>query len=109
MRSLRGCVSHFLPVVALLLPEESHPPRRPMMRHARSPFMHRQAAALAIALVPAASLGATLQVGPGKTYAKPCAAFAAAADGDTIEIDAGRYDGDVCAIARNDLTIRGVG
>jgi len=53
---------------------------------------------------------ATLSVGPGKTYAKPCAAFAAAADGDTIEIDsAGSYDGDVCAIARSNLTIKGVG
>jgi hypothetical protein len=67
-------------------------------------------------LVPAAllfassSFGATLAVGPGKTYAKPCAAFAAAADSDTIEIDAaGNYDGDVCIISKNKLTIRGVG
>jgi hypothetical protein len=51
----------------------------------------------------------TRSVGPGKTYAKPCAAFAAAQDGDLIEIDAqGSYDGDVCAIARSRLTIRGV-
>ncbi|HEY3448989.1 MAG TPA: right-handed parallel beta-helix repeat-containing protein [Myxococcales bacterium] len=53
----------------------------------------------------------TLQVGPGKTYAKPCAAFAAANAGDTVEIDAagnGTYDGDVCAFNKNDLTIRGV-
>ena len=52
---------------------------------------------------------ATLQVGPGKTYAKPCAAFAAAKDGDTIQIDAsGNYDGDVCAISHSNLTIQGV-
>ena len=52
---------------------------------------------------------ATLTVGPGKMYAKPCAAIAAATDGDTIEIDAsGGYDGDVCAIAKNRLTLRGV-
>lgn len=54
---------------------------------------------------------APLEVGPGKTYAKPCAAFAAAAQGDTVEIDAagnGTYDGDVCAIAASGLTIRGV-
>lgn len=60
---------------------------------------------------PAAHAAAPLEVGPGKTYAKPCAAFAAAAQGDTIEIDAagnGTYDGDVCAIAPNGLTIRGV-
>ncbi len=51
----------------------------------------------------------TLTVGPGKTYAMPCAAFAAAMDGDVIEIDAaGSYDGDVCAITKNALTIRGV-
>src|SRR5689334_2318055 len=54
--------------------------------------------------------GATLSVGPGKTFAKPCAAIAAAADGDTIEIDAaGNYDGDVCGIAKNRLTLRGIG
>lgn len=51
----------------------------------------------------------TRRVGPGQTFATPCAAFAAASDGDTIEIDAsGSYDGDVCAIARSRLTIRGV-
>lgn len=48
-------------------------------------------------------------VGPGKTFAAPCAAFAAAIDGDVIEIDgAGSYVGDVCTIARNNLTIKGV-
>jgi hypothetical protein len=53
---------------------------------------------------------ATLTVGPGKTYAAPCAAIAAAADGDTIEIDAGgSYDGDVCAVPKNGLTLRGLG
>ncbi len=52
----------------------------------------------------------TLQVGPGKTYDKPCAAIAAATMGDVIEIDAGgNYDGDVCGWATNGLTIRGVG
>jgi hypothetical protein len=53
---------------------------------------------------------ATLEVGPGKTFAQPCDAVQAAADGDTIEIDAaGTYDGDVCAISRNGLTLRGTG
>ncbi len=52
---------------------------------------------------------ATLPVGPGKTYAAPCAAFAAARDGDTVEIDgSATYKGDVCGIYRNTLTIRGV-
>lgn len=55
--------------------------------------------------------GRTLLVGPGRAYAKPCAAIAAAAPGDTIEVDAagnGTYDGDVCFWSKADLTIRGV-
>jgi hypothetical protein len=52
---------------------------------------------------------ATLSVGPGKTYAKPCAAIAVAHDGDVIEIAGNTtYSGDVCSINRNNLTIRGV-
>jgi len=53
--------------------------------------------------------GTVRAVGPGKPYATPCKAFAAAVHGDTIEIDAaGTYSGDVCAIQRDNLTIRGV-
>jgi len=64
---------------------------------------------LALGSVGSAS-AATLSVGPGKTYAAPCAAIAAAKDGDTIEIAGGNtYKGDVCKIVRNGLTIRGVG
>jgi len=52
---------------------------------------------------------ATLSVGPGKTYAVPCAAFAAAKDGDIVEITGNTtYSGDVCGVYRNNLTIRGV-
>jgi MYXO-CTERM domain-containing protein len=50
---------------------------------------------------------ATLQVGPGKTYAKPCQAIAAAAAGDLIEIDPGTYAGDTCAWSTDNLTVRG--
>lgn len=51
----------------------------------------------------------TLRVGPGQSYAAPCAAFAAATDGALIEIDAaGVYAGDVCGVARSNLTIRGI-
>lgn len=51
---------------------------------------------------------AVLQVGTDKPYATPCAAIAAAANGDTVEIDAATYSGDVCAWNKDDLTIRGV-
>jgi len=50
-------------------------------------------------------------VGPGRTYAKPCQAIAAARSGDTIQIDAagnGTYDGDVCSWSTSNLTIEGV-
>jgi len=60
-------------------------------------------------LLAGAASGAVRSVGPGQPYAKPCQALAAAQDGDVIEIDAaGNYDGDVCAITRNNLTIRGI-
>ena len=48
-------------------------------------------------------------VGPGQSYATPCAAIAAASDGDTIQIDAaGSYNGDVCAWTKNALILRGI-
>lgn len=56
--------------------------------------------------VPASA--ATLTVGPGKTYATPCQAFAASKTNDVIEIQGGTYAGDVCAIYKSKLTIRGV-
>ena len=61
-------------------------------------------------LVTRAAQAETLSVGPGQAYAAPCAAVAAAHDNDVIEIDAaGDYGGDVCQIAKNGLTLRGVG
>lgn len=65
------------------------------------------------ALVIGASIAAPVSaavrsVGAGQTYATPCKAFAAAATGDVIEIQAGTYTGDVCAIYKSNLTIRGV-
>jgi spore coat protein U-like protein len=70
----------------------------------------RLAAAVLLAFAGVATASAaTLSVGPGKTYAKPCAAIAAAQDGDVIEITGNTtYSGDVCYINRNNLTIRGV-
>lgn len=61
---------------------------------------------LSVALATAA---AELNVGPGQPFATPCAAIAAANDGDTIRIDAaGSYDGNVCAWNKNGLTLVGV-
>ena len=63
-----------------------------------------------ILLAASTASAATLQVGPGKPYAAPCAAIAAAATGDRIEIDAaGSYSGDVCGWTTNGLTLVGVG
>lgn len=75
-------------------------------RHLRTALM----SPLLIALLCAGSASAaTLSVGPGKTYAAPCAAFAAARDGDTVEITGNTtYSGDVCGIARHNLIVRGV-
>ena len=64
-------------------------------------------AGLASVMMP--SVAATLQVGPTRTFDKPCAAFAAAQAGDIVEIDAATYVGDVCGIYPNNLVIRGVG
>jgi hypothetical protein len=50
-----------------------------------------------------------IQVGPGETYEVPSAAVAVAVDGDTIEIAATEYLGDVAAWYQNNLLIRGVG
>jgi hypothetical protein len=60
------------------------------------------------AAIAAPASAAVRSVGAGQTYATPCKAFAAAASGDVIEIQAGTYSGDVCAIYKSNLTIRGV-
>jgi hypothetical protein len=51
---------------------------------------------------------AIIRVGPGKPFATPSAAAAAAKDGDVVEILAGTYPGDVAVWRQNNLTIRGV-
>jgi MYXO-CTERM domain-containing protein len=67
------------------------------------------ASAAVVAGLSTTALGATLSVGPGKTYAKPCEAIAAAHAGDVIEVDAaGNYSGDACVWTTDNLVIRGV-
>jgi len=63
---------------------------------------------ISVFLAAGVASAAILQVGPGKTFAAPCAALAVAADGDTIQIDPVLYSGDVCAFSQNNLTIQGV-
>lgn len=77
------------------------------MRQSRTSFITLASICAAIVL-PASA--ATLSVGPGKTYATPCKAFAAAKAGDLVEIAGNTtYKGDVCGIYTNKLTVRGVG
>jgi MYXO-CTERM domain-containing protein len=60
-------------------------------------------------VAPSAFAATTLEVGPGKPFAAPCAAVAVAQPGDVITIDAaGTYSGDVCAISTDRITLRGV-
>lgn len=60
-------------------------------------------------LLLSAAHAATLTVGPSGTYAAPCDAIAAAAAGDTIEVDAaGNYAGDTCGWSTEDLHVKGV-
>lgn len=67
-------------------------------------------AILALAALTPPAQAAILQVGPGKQFAAPCAAIAAAAAGDTIQIDSSvTYVGDVCAWTTPNLTLQGVG
>ena len=57
----------------------------------------------------APAVAATLSVGPGKPFAKPCDAIAKANAGDIVEVDAaGSYDGDTCSWTTDNLTIRGI-
>ncbi|WP_146101603.1 right-handed parallel beta-helix repeat-containing protein [Rhodopila globiformis] len=65
-------------------------------------------AGLATACLPVPGVAATLEVGPGKTYAMPSAAIAAAQDGDHIVIAAGNYF-DCAFVKANNLTIEGAG
>ena len=55
-----------------------------------------------------AASGRRLRVGSTQQYKTPSAAAAAAQDGDTIEIEADEYAGDVAVWSANRLTIRGV-
>lgn len=66
--------------------------------------------AVSVLCATAAAAGAAeLSVGPGRRFAKPSLAAASAHNGDTVSIDAGVYEGDVCVWTQKDLLIRSVG
>lgn len=64
---------------------------------------------IAIFLHSSTCLAKTFQVGPSRTYTAPSKMMSLVSDGDTVEIDAGSYSGDVGTWVKNDLVIRSVG
>lgn len=75
----------------------------------RTPASICVCAALLCGGLAAETAAAVLQVGPGKAYARPCLAIAAARDGDIVEIDGGAlFKGDTCVVKANRLAILGV-
>jgi hypothetical protein len=66
-------------------------------------------AAVLVSLTSPDAQAATLRVGTGQTYTVPSQAAAVAQDGDTVEIAAETYTGDVAVWRANRLTLRGVG
>jgi hypothetical protein len=67
--------------------------------------------ALAVSPLAAAAqpAGRTLTVGPGERWTTLADAIRVAASGDTIELQAGTYPGDVAVILQPRLTLRGLG
>jgi len=72
------------------------------------PSVHAQGATSASSSC-ASAAGRVLEVGPGKPYALPSAAAAAAQAGDVVRIAAGDYRGDVATWRASDLAICGDG
>ena len=69
---------------------------------------HAIAVGLLALIVGNSARAATLEVGPGKEYAKPSTAIAAAKPGDTIDIAPGQYY-DCADIRQDNLTVEGAG
>lgn len=55
------------------------------------------------------SISRVFQVGGGRQYSVPSMVIDLVNDGDTIDIDAGLYKGDVCSWNKNNLLFRGIG
>lgn len=69
----------------------------------------RPASILPLLLFPAPALCTTWTVGPGQTHTLPSQVSALVNDGDTVDIEAGTYPGDVALWTADDLLLRGVG
>lgn len=72
----------------------------------RPGLLHAQAAPHE---APPAAPGRVLRVGPGRDIRSIAQAARAARDGDTVEVDAGRYTGDVAVWTKDRLHLRAVG
>lgn len=69
----------------------------------------RPAALTALLLFATRTLCTVWTVGPGQTHTLPSQVSTLVNDGDTVDILAGTYPGDVAAWTANDLLLRGVG
>jgi hypothetical protein len=69
----------------------------------------RKAILLSILWLPLYSFAFTWQVGPTRTYTLPSQVAPLVNNGDTVEIDAAIYLGDVCVWPKNNLLLKGVG
>ena len=87
--------------------------RRVLLGVLTAPFANRQAAgqvgAGGVVADTAARPGRVLAVGPKRTVQTLARAARLAADGDTVEVDAGEYVGDVAVWTQDRLTVRAVG
>ena len=80
-------------------------PRHPAFARMRFVILVIAAVVLAIG----SHAGQTIQVGPNRAVKTIAEASQLAQDGDTVEVDAGSYRGDVAVWKQNDLYVRAVG
>jgi hypothetical protein len=69
----------------------------------------KKPALLCVLLLPLSALAFIWQVGPSRTFTKPSDVSLLVNNGDTVEIDAADYLGDVCVWTKNNLLLKGVG
>jgi len=93
-------------MMAFAAPSNAQLPAEPLLKQAE--LISERAAFPYVNALSNASSAKVIQVGPRRAVKTPSKAADIAKDGDTIEIDAGLYSGDVATWTRNSLTIRGV-